>query len=775
MLSISLLITTYILTSSLTSVTFYIINEENRVKNLINTDLTIDMMFLDENIEYFDKNNEITIFKNNILRHESKFEITSYYIPNTLTLTYSHGMFLNSALLKSLFDSREKNIRVFINDVSYDNFLLFLKLLDNFDALINQINIKAFIDILTIITMLEIKKSKQRKEFIKDLLRSLLYGINIFDLNSKRDYYNYVYNHIKRSILRDLIVFFMEFIYFDEKITKSYIVITDCNEVCFKKNSCSLYENCMKKIQKNKIYLRLNDYNIKKLSKLMVSYNLKNIWIYLFKIIRLDLVYFVFDLEESFEIIFKLLFGVKFYTEKFYFHSFKNATIILLKIRYHLFLKNLNVLKFNFSFNLNELKQILSLYDNVKKITIKTHEINFGTLKFLISYCRNNSYKSIKLVSFFYISENTISNILKFFPKNLIFLSDLIKKENILKPFSSHYMPFIYNAFYYITQNKLNFLYNILFLEVLNAREIQIHLNNNYIPMILDDSIFNSLRYCKTLKKFCIKNIKLSNELLMYILESTTLLFVEIIDFEYAFNDEFFTKSSVLNFNLKFFGFTNSKSFIKSKFMIYLAKFRSVSNLKIYNTGMMLENLYPRFSKHNFKFVKKNISKKIFLKKLEIIAWTSLLYMKNCLFFLSEAYDLVELESISLNPCELTEIDYVLFCKMIKLKVVKIESFGKINNIDLKKLFSNSALFNTVIVMNISVREITSDDIRILSSFKNLMSLSISSEKIDFMTIKNIKRKYFLTTEFILKEPNRENRSNEINEHLDSEFMFSFP
>ncbi|TBT97668.1 hypothetical protein CWI36_2775p0010, partial [Hamiltosporidium magnivora] len=146
MLSISLLITTYILTSSLTSVTFYIINEENRVKNLINTDFTIDMMFLDENIEYFDKNNEITIFKNNILRHESKFEITSYYIPNTLTLTYSHGMFLNSALLKSLFDSREKNIRVFINDVSYDNFLLFLKLLDNFDALINQINIKAFID-----------------------------------------------------------------------------------------------------------------------------------------------------------------------------------------------------------------------------------------------------------------------------------------------------------------------------------------------------------------------------------------------------------------------------------------------------------------------------------------------------------------------------------------------------------------------------------------------------------------------------------------------------
>ncbi|KAK1349557.1 hypothetical protein LUQ84_001214 [Hamiltosporidium tvaerminnensis] len=775
MLSISLLITTYILTSSLTSVTFYIINEDNRVKNLINTDFTIDMMFLDENIEYFDKNNKIKIFKNNILRHESKFDITSYYIPHTLTLPYSHGMFLNSALLKALFDSREKNIRVFINDVSYDNFLLFLKLLDNFDALINQINSKAFIDILTIITMLEIKKSKQRKEFIKDLLRSLLYGINIFDFDFKRDYYNYVFNHIKRSILRDLIVFFMEFIYFDEKITKSYIVITDCNKVSFKKDSCSLYENCMKKIQKNKIYLRLNDHNVKKLFKFMVSYNLKNTWIFLFKIIRIDLVYFVFDLEESFEIIFKLLFGVKFYTEKFYFHSFKNATIILLKIRYHLFLKNLNVLKFNFNFNLNELKQILSLYDNVNKITIKTHEIDFGTLKFLISYCSDNSYKSFKVVSFSYNSLNTDINVLKNIPANLLFFAGCDNNGVEIKRISTSYMPFMYNNYYSIPQNSFKSCYNIMFWECINVREIKFWYDETLSSAKLDDSIFQSLRYCKTLKKFSVRNIELTDKLLVYILESTTLIFVEIIDYEWLFDDQFFLRTNTLNFDLKVFSFEDSKSLIEPDFMLYLARFRGLSGLKFYYTEFYLRKKYfENFNDKISMFFSKKACNRIYLKNLEIKGSSLHPDTKNCLYFLSDVYDFANLQSISISSYGLTEMDYDFFNKMNKLKVVIIKSIGESERIDFKRLFNNKELFNTVIVINISVSKITSDNIQTLSCFRNLMGLSISSPLIDYATIQSIRRKYFKKTDFVITEPIRKDRSSFINQYLDSEFIYGF-
>ncbi|TBU05469.1 hypothetical protein CWI37_0010p0040 [Hamiltosporidium tvaerminnensis] len=135
-------------------------------------------------------------------------------------------MLLNLIHLKSLFDVEKNNIRVFIRDVSYSSFLLFL-------------------DILIIISILDIKKSKERNELIKELLRSLLYGINrvSFDFDLDNEYINFFNYNIKRSIMRDLLVFFLELVYFEEKTTRLYILIKKGNNVSFGKNLCLSYEN----------------------------------------------------------------------------------------------------------------------------------------------------------------------------------------------------------------------------------------------------------------------------------------------------------------------------------------------------------------------------------------------------------------------------------------------------------------------------------------------------------------------------------------------------
>ncbi|TBU11170.1 hypothetical protein CWI38_1344p0010, partial [Hamiltosporidium tvaerminnensis] len=234
--AIFILLATHVLTSILTTVNFYIINEENRVNNYINSESTMDIMFKNEKIEYFDEINRITILKDNVLRQESKGGITKYYESNTVTLRYTDTNLLNSTLLKSLYISEKNIIRVFLKDVSTSNFLLFLKLIDNPDLLINQIDIKTFIDILTIITILDIKKSKQRNKIIKELLRNLVYGINIKSFNLENicclDYTN---NLVKRSILRDLLIYFLEFVYFNEKRTRLHIVIKRSCDVIYKK------------------------------------------------------------------------------------------------------------------------------------------------------------------------------------------------------------------------------------------------------------------------------------------------------------------------------------------------------------------------------------------------------------------------------------------------------------------------------------------------------------------------------------------------------------
>ncbi|TBU20743.1 hypothetical protein CWI38_0027p0030 [Hamiltosporidium tvaerminnensis] len=154
-------------------------------------------------------------------------------------------MLLNLIHLKSLFDVEKNNIRVFIRDFSHSSFLLFLKLIDNLDIIINQIKKQTFLDILIIISILDIKKSKERNELIKELLRSLLYGINrvSFDFDLDNEYINFFNYNIKRSIMRDLLVFFLELVYFEEKTTRLYILIKKGNNVSFGKNLCLSYEN----------------------------------------------------------------------------------------------------------------------------------------------------------------------------------------------------------------------------------------------------------------------------------------------------------------------------------------------------------------------------------------------------------------------------------------------------------------------------------------------------------------------------------------------------
>ncbi|KAK1350936.1 hypothetical protein LUQ84_000211 [Hamiltosporidium tvaerminnensis] len=189
-----ILLATYILIVSLTTVTVYIINEKNFISNSVNND---HKKFIGEKIEYSDENSQIKIGKNNIISYESELENKKYYKPNIITLPYVNNMLLNLIHLKSLFDVEKNNIRVFIRDVSYSSFLLFL-------------------DILIIISILDIKKSKERNELIKELLRSLLYGINrvSFDFDLDNEYINFFNYTVKRSIMRYLLVFFLKFVYF---------------------------------------------------------------------------------------------------------------------------------------------------------------------------------------------------------------------------------------------------------------------------------------------------------------------------------------------------------------------------------------------------------------------------------------------------------------------------------------------------------------------------------------------------------------------------------
>ncbi|KAK1347535.1 hypothetical protein LUQ84_003070 [Hamiltosporidium tvaerminnensis] len=193
-------------------------------------------------------------------------------------------------------------------------------------------------------------------------------------------------------------------------------------------------------------------------------------------------------------------------------------------------------------------------------------------------------------------------------------------------------------------------------------------------------------------------------------------------------------------------------------------------------THFNYKKLALRKSYYNFlDFFSKNKKEKIFLKHLDLESTYMNDQLKNFLYFLSDIYDFSRLNSIFLTFYRFSEIDYTFFPKMNKLKVVDINFYGLTERITFKKVFENLNLFDTVISITIHLAEITPDDIHLLESYKNLLSLSIALDTVDYKIVQNISRKNFKNTEFVLMKPIRSERSNEVNAYLDSEFMYNFP
>ncbi|TBU00871.1 hypothetical protein CWI39_1552p0010 [Hamiltosporidium magnivora] len=112
---------------------------------------------------------------------------------------------------------------------------------------------------------------------------------------------------------------------------------------------------------------------------------------------------------------------------------------------------------------------------------------------------------------------------------------------------------------------------------------------------------------------------------------------------------------------------------------------------------------------------------------------------------------------------------------MNKLNVVDINFYGLTERIAFKKVFENFNLFDTVISITIHHTVITPEGIHLLGSYKNLLSLSIALDTIDYKMVQNIRRNIFKNMEFVLMKPIRSVRSNEVNAYLGSEFICKFP
>ncbi|TBU03890.1 hypothetical protein CWI37_0216p0060 [Hamiltosporidium tvaerminnensis] len=761
----------------LTTVSFYVVNDENRIKNFSTINSTSRIAEIENKLTgWFIEEDKISLFKNNILCFKSGEE-TKYYNPTILRISYPNEILLNPIFSKTSFESKQTNIKIFLKDVSYSALLLFLKLIDNSDIIVNQIKIQDFLDILMIISVLDIEKSKERNIFLKELLRNFM-----FAMENGNEYFNfekycesYHYKHIKKSILMDLLIFFIDFITFDDKSAQRYIVSAE-RKLRFK-NITKYFtsSNSLEKSKINGINLRLDDTTIRKLYRIMKSRYLIITWSILLEATNLNLLYLIFWEEEIYIKLVGLFSITRLHLDKLYIYYYENPMNIFTKKQTDIFTKNLKVLKIEFDSTPDELKKLLSLCCNVQKLTLSTKKFDFERLDCLINFSLQNPNINCKIYCLKYEFIDTEIDLLKRIPNNLVCYVDYAKRQASDIEIPIENLPFLRQYYYQYPDAKESSILSKHFeiYETIRFKALGLYFVHDSSYITHRDTIFLFLKHFNTIKYFSLRNIIICNELLVYILESNTIVCFTISNFVCAFNLKCILKNNIINRRLRSFKIENSLGYIDSSLLIFMSRLECMQYVKF--VGIFVNNL-TSYLERIYRYIfgsEKQIESKIYIIRLEIIE-AVLANKSNILNFLSKIIDFTNLFKIIYRVNMITETEYKFFGQMRNLETVYIVIRNMNEYIDFKKLFINRNLFNTVSSLSICVSKILKEDIEILRLFKKLFFLSLSCEEIYYETILNIKKEHFKNTQFRVNRPIRYERSYEVNNYLDSEFNLDF-
>ncbi|TBT99698.1 hypothetical protein CWI39_1925p0010 [Hamiltosporidium magnivora] len=675
----------------LTTVKFFVINEENRLFNFNISNLSSETDIPE--YDYVDPSNQedkITIFKNNILCCKSRNNESEYYIPS-----------------------------IFLRDISYNSLLLFLKLMDNRENIANKIKIQDFLDILLIISILDIEKSKERNKFIKALLIHFIIEMPnlkqtfVFD----KYYDSYHDKNIRRNILMDLWIFLLDIITFDDKVISGYILQTNKKLLIdFERPMIDLSINIIfLKYFPSKICLRLDRSCLKSLSKILRLKYLKHFWTFISNIIKFYKLKLSFSYEATDKKIIDLLLTINFRTKKLELSFEENPMKLLENKDLYICTKSLKTLKLTWVFTTEELKIFLEHCSNLQRLKICTDLLDYEQLSLLIDFSNKNPKVFSKIFCVTFDSVNIDPCLVKPIPENIVIYLENIQIESNFLEVPTIYKPLFIEYFY-----RYKYIKNSIFLT--DAVSFDISKSKH---------MFSSIQY------FFLQNIVISNELMSYVLESNSITQLIINKFVCAVNFKCdASKNTIYNQKVKYIYLEDSLSYISMDILIYLQRFKGVIGLKlikvdIKSTEIDLNSLLDPLQKEEDK---------IYLTNLEVKTYSNNVKDSNFLHFISVAYDLSKLNEISYHVYNITETDYFYFSKMNCLKDVFIRIRDKTNIVEFYKLFSNCNSIHNISDLNIEISKITKENIQFLFKIKNLQMLRISCDKINYETIKCFKK-----------------------------------
>ncbi|TBU07767.1 hypothetical protein CWI36_0230p0010 [Hamiltosporidium magnivora] len=750
---------------NLTKIVFFLVNEENQISNLDISHSLLEKDILCTDFIYpMNEEDKFSVFKNNIICFQSISEQPKYFIPKIVTIPYNKNALLQSNVLKKNYECNRTDIRIILKDVSYQSLHIFLKSIEHSEIIVNKLRIQDFLDILIIISLLDIENNKKLSDFIKELFINDIFSMEneTIPFNFEKYYDSPHFEKINKSMLMNLWILFMNIITFNDKATVRTTVRSELYTMSFKFIDVLFSSKVLPpKSLGTKLYLRLDKTSITHIYKIINVEYLMRTWIFLLKISNLDILYLIFLDQESYEKSVKLFSNITCKIEKIYMVFLESSIKLFSNINFYIPCKSLKVFKLKYDyFTTDEIKMLLKICDPLQYITIKTKKLDFKKLNLLVDFFKKNPDKFCKIKCSIYDILNTDSESLSQIPTNIIFYIDQIKTGSSYEKIPIKYMPFFHKQHYcYKLKDNDVFPNNIVFYECSKFIEITLDFTGSSVPFKLNSSIFTSMRYFKTIKYFFLENIIISDELLLYVLESNTILLLVVQKFCIASNLKFHSRNDkLINQSVNNIVLKNSLSNINCSVFDYLSRFRHCIGFKLVNVYVdyrvsCLKNLYNFFlSSSTIEYDKIYMEAFVFETEINDDRNTSFLQ------FFSIIYDFSKLYKISYRVYRISETEFRFFSEMRCLKNVHIEIRNRTDCIDFQRLFCNFGIERTILHFDISVYRIHKNTIEFFKKIKNLMILRIFTQTIDIDIIKTIKKNDFRKTFIRFKQPTREHR-----------------
>ncbi|KAK1349723.1 hypothetical protein CWI38_0040p0090 [Hamiltosporidium tvaerminnensis] len=610
-----------------------------------------------------------------------------YFVPKKLEISESRNIILDFAYIG---DDQENSLahKFFLGQVSVIFLQRFARYITISDICVTTIYLREFINILRVLEILGLKRTKNNNLFLTYVLINSFMK-DTFNFKCLKLFLNFKEFDFKLSdsISEYLFGIFSKLLLLENNPNHVFLLCKSNESMQVQKIilSYSVYNYRKEKLCKQNFFIVSNDTVmwLEKILKLAGSIDCVCFFIQTCKIDSLHFNLFYNKLSIN---ILNLLWQLKL-------EKLKNLTLVDRfdeKIILKLFM---NYGYFNISecitiisnLNSKEIDLILTHCKSIKKLAIVSDEAHYDIILELHRFASNNPNIFIKYKCKNFVMNCNQNDFFADTPENFSFI---VGKYNVtLRNCDSCYktsLIFFRRIMICLEKNKSLNGCKFIYYKASNVKDIWICTKQNNLQLKIHSKLIEYLADLPALEAIFFENILFTKKVIRFVLQSKKIMSLKLRNVQIS--SEVFSKYKIYNYVLQGLTIKKSDFIFNIDFLRFLSMFKNLSFLKVY-----IQYIDTYLRKKIYQFVSKKANNKFILivsalDYLKVTTCKSIIGEFPILFSLSKIFDLKKLRVLIIEIVDFSAEDLEVILKLTNLTDIQINIYRKTMDIDFDKL-----------------------------------------------------------------------------------------